>query len=110
MIAVFKTLYNVSRYVAVSMPVLAVVGIATIFLGSVRIGTGLFLCGVAAFLLGLGGIMGCGVWALGFRSEKSRPVHSALYATFYSIFSVFLVLAGLGLFAGAVWRCFIQDT
>jgi hypothetical protein len=104
----FRTLYNISTYLAVSMPVLAVVGIATIFLGSVRIGTGLFLCGAAAFLLGIGGIMGCGVWALGFRSEKGQPVHSALYATFYGIFSAVLVFAGLGLFTVAVWRYFIR--
>jgi hypothetical protein len=94
--------------VAVSMPVLAVVGIATIFFGSVRIGAGLFLCGAAAFLLGLGGIMGCGVWALGFRSERERPVHSALYATFYSILSAVLLFAGFGLFAVAIWRYFIR--
>jgi hypothetical protein len=105
---VFKTLLNVSGYVAMSTPVLAVVGIATLALGSVKIGTGLFLCGVAAFLLGLGGMLVCGVWALGFRSEPDRPVYSALYATGYSIFSAFLVLAGLGLLTLAVWRYFIR--
>src|SRR5437016_4055564 len=104
----FRTIYNISRYMAVSMPVLAVVGIATMFFGSVRMGTGLFLCGAAAFLLGLGGIMGCGLWALGFRSEREQPIHSALYATFYGIFSAVLVFAGLGLFAGVVWRYFIR--
>jgi len=103
-----RTLYNISKYVALSMPVLAVVGIVTIFFGSVRIGTGLFLCGTAVFLLGIGGIMGCGVWALGFRSERARPGYSALYAAFYGIFSAVLVFAGLGLFTIAVWRYFIR--
>ena len=102
----FTTLYNISRYVAGSAPVFAIIGLATGLSGSARVGAGLFWCGVSAFLLGFGGIMSCGVWAIGFSRLGERPVYSTLYRTFYSIFSAFLVLAGLGVLAEVIWHTF----
>jgi hypothetical protein len=88
------TILSFWKYVIFGMPVLAVVGIATALLGSVQIGTGLFLCGVAAFFLGMGGLnlslMVLTAKICGVHVIRERP----LYSTFGGVLSALFFYQG----------------
>ena len=98
----FLKVYHASFVTVVCF--LAVAGMVTIFWGSLehvpqimRVGTGLFLSSVAIFFLGVGGqslsVILKTAQTCGFRVIKEQP----LYSVSWFLFSLFLVLLGIGL-------------
>ena len=105
---------KISNYVFISSPVLCLVGLATIVVGGVtkqqwivRVGTGLFLSGVAVFLLASGGrslsIIILAAQTCGFRILKERP----LYSMTWVFFSLILMFLAIGLFCIVVRGYFL---
>jgi len=92
------------KYLLICSPILCVAGMVTILAGAgtqhpgvVRIGTGLFLAGIAIFPLAIGGrslsITLLAAQTCGSKVITERPFYSALWI----IFSLVLVLFGIGL-------------
>jgi hypothetical protein len=98
------SLLKICSYVFASAPVLFVVGMATVILGSMRqqpaitrLGTGLFLSGVAVFLFAVGSrslsVTILAAQTCGSKVIKERPLYSVLWI----VFSLVLMLLGIGL-------------